>query len=190
MLKNSRLHKTTSFFQVKTIRNTFQTLKFKVCTRFFSGLIPENEYKIELFQSLRSFTASTNHPIILKTQPIIFTAAVENLTAFGGEINLKKAFQSDFEFDSVFKNLLLNISRDDDGMSTTTRFYKIDDIDKLFVLEDLLPESKYHLNIRGTLINGNRPYTLSTIIFNTSPPDPKFFPTISSGMISIFERYQ
>ena len=153
-------------------------------------MIPENEYKIELFQSLRSFTASTNHPIILKTQPIIFTVAVENLTAFGGEINLKKAFENDFDFNSVFKNLLLNISRDDDGMSTTTRFYKIDDIDKLFVLEDLLPESKYHLNIRGTLINGNRPYKLSTIIFTTSPPDPKFFPTVSSGMVSIFEIKQ
>ena len=147
-----------------------------------SDLIPENEYKIELFQTIKSFTASTNKPVFIKTDPIMFTAAVENITAFGGEINFQRAFLNDFRFESVFKNLLLNISRDDDGVSTTTRFYKIDDVDKLFVLEDLLPESKYHLNIRGTLIKGNRPHKLSTIIFNTSPPDPKFFPTISSGM--------
>ena len=151
----------------------------------FSDLIPENEYKIELFQTIKSFTASTYQPVFIKTDPIIFTAAVENITAFGGEINFRRAFNEGFRFESVFKNLLLNISRDDDGVSTTTRFYKIDDVNKLFVLEDLLPESKYHLNIRGTLINGNRPHKLSTIIFNTSPPDPKFFPVISSGMLTI-----
>lgn len=151
----------------------------------FSNLIPENEYKIDLFQTIKSFTASTYQPVLIKTDPIMFTAAVENITAFGGEINFRRAFNEGFRFESVFKNLLLNISRDDDGVSTTTRFYKIDDVNKLFVLEDLLPESKYHLNIRGTLINGNRPHKLSTIIFKTSPPDPKFFPVISSGMLTI-----
>ena len=151
----------------------------------FSNLIPEHEYKILILQTIKSFTASTNQPVFIKTDPIMFTAAVENITAFRAEINFQRAFDDDFQFKSVFKNLLLNISRDDDGVSTTTRFYKIDDLDNLFVLENLLPESKYHLNIRGMLINGNRPHKLSTIIFNTSPPDPKFSPTISSGMFFI-----